>query len=120
MRNEENGRPDMNRQRHHMAVEMVRAVLSDDHCAEAGEAAVREIISEVVQTRGVEGIADLAAELASALAEMVEGVATGAGLAAIDLVDLLFVNRMTLPSDRDHPPVVPTQETHGAGRHLAG
>jgi hypothetical protein len=95
----------MNGQPGRAAVETVRAVLSDDHCAEAGEAAVREIISGVVQTRGVQGAADLAAELASKLAELVERVATGAGLAAIDLVDLLFVEGAMLRSD--HAPHLP-------------
>jgi|tagenome__1003787_1003787.scaffolds.fasta_scaffold20648107_3 hypothetical protein len=102
------------------AVEMVRALLSDDHCAAAGEAAVGEIISGVVRTGGVGGVADLAAELADKLAEMVEGVATGAGLAAIDLVDLLFVEGMTQRSDRVHSSGAPAQETPDDVDRLGG
>jgi len=74
------------------AVEAVRALLSDDHSAEAGEAAVREIIAGVIQTGGAGALVDLTAELASKVAELVERDACDRGLAAVDVVDLLFVD----------------------------
>jgi hypothetical protein len=75
-----------------LALEAVRALLSDDHSAEAGEAAVRKIIAEVVRVGGTDALADLTAELASKLAEMVERAACTRGLAAVDVVDILFVD----------------------------
>ena len=68
------------------------AVLSDDHCAEAGAAALRGIVAGVLQTGGAEGIADLAIELASKLGEMVEQIAQDEGLPAVDVLDILFID----------------------------
>ena len=68
------------------------AVLSDDHCAEAGETALREIVAGVLQTGGAEGIADLAIELASKLGEMVEQIAQDQSLPAVDVLDILFID----------------------------
>ena len=67
-------------------------MLSDDHSAEAGEAAVREIIAGVVQIGGTGALVDLAAELASKIAELVERDACDRGLTAVDVVDVLFVD----------------------------
>jgi hypothetical protein len=75
-----------------VALEAVRALLSDDHNAEAGEAAVREIIAGVIQTGGTGALVDLTTELASKVAELVERAAGDRGLAAVDVVDLLFVD----------------------------
>ena len=75
-----------------VAVEAVRALLSDDHCAEAGEAAVREIIAGVIHAGGTGALVDLTAELASKVAELVERDACDRGLTAVDVVDLLFVD----------------------------
>ncbi|HEY0815185.1 MAG TPA: hypothetical protein VGE11_18095 [Pseudonocardia sp.] len=97
----------------HAALDTVRALLSDDHSAEAGDAAVRDIIGRVLRTHGVEGVTDLAAELASRLAAMVEGVASGVGLTAFDLVDVLFVDGMARLPDRVRPPSARIQETRG-------
>jgi hypothetical protein len=88
----ENGKPAMFKLRADVALEAVRALLSDDHSAEAGEAAVRKIIAEVVRVGGTDALADLTAELASKLAEMVERAACTRGLAAVDVVDILFVD----------------------------
>jgi hypothetical protein len=75
-----------------VAPKAVRALLSDDHSAEAGEAAVREIMAGVVQTGGTGALVDLATELASRVAELVERDAVDRGLTAVDVVDLLFVD----------------------------
>jgi hypothetical protein len=88
----ENGKPAMFKVRSDVALEAVRALLSDDHSAEAGEAAVRKIIAEVVRVGGTDALADLTAELVSKLAEMVERAACTRGLAAVDVVDILFVD----------------------------
>ena len=67
-------------------------MLSDDHSAETGEAAVREIIAAVVQIGGTGALVDLATELASKIAELVERDACDRGLTAVDVVDVLFVD----------------------------
>jgi len=72
--------------------EAVKAVLSDDHCAEAGAAALRGIVAGVLQTGGAEGVADLAIELASKLGEMVEQIAQEQSLPAVDVLDILFID----------------------------
>ena len=70
---------------------VVMAVVSDDHNAEVGEAAVREMVAGVGLLGGAAGLEDLAVELASKVAELVERVATEQGLAAVDLADILFL-----------------------------
>ena len=47
-------------------------VVSDDHNAEVGEAVLREIVAGVGLTGGARGLEDLAVELASKVAELVE------------------------------------------------
>jgi len=88
----ENGKTAMYNIRSDVALEAVRALLSDDHSAEAGEAAVREIIAGVIKIGGTDALVDLTAELASKLAEMVERSACARGLAAVDVVDILLVD----------------------------
>ena len=66
-------------------------MVSGDHISEAGEAAVREIIAEVVETGGVEGLADLALELSVRVARSVEQIAQDQDLPAADVLDLLLV-----------------------------
>ena len=68
------------------------AVLSDDHCAEAGAAALRGIVAGVLQTCGAEGVVDLAIELASKLGELVEQIAQEQSLPAVDVLDILFID----------------------------
>ena len=65
-------------------------MVSDDHVAEAREAAVREIIAEVFRTGGVEVLADLALELSVTVARSVEQIAQDQDLPAADVLDLLF------------------------------
>ena len=72
--------------------EAVMAVLSDDHNAEVGEAVLRELVAGVALTGGTDGLSDLAVELALKVAQLVERIATEEGLAAVDLMDVLFVD----------------------------
>jgi len=74
------------------AREAVAAVMSDDHNAENAQAALRAIIAWVVETSGTEGVADLASELASRLADMVKETAQDLGLLAADVLDILFLD----------------------------
>ena len=69
---------------------VVMAFVSDDHNAEAGEAAVREIVADVVLFDGTQGVQDLAVELADKLAQLVEQMAHERGVLAVDLADSLF------------------------------
>ena len=69
---------------------VVMAVVSDDHNAEIGKAALREIVAGVGLIGGARGLEDLAVELASKVAELVERMATEQGVAAVDLADILF------------------------------
>jgi hypothetical protein len=72
--------------------EVVMAVVSDDHNAEVGEAAAREIVSGVALIGGSDGLEDLAVELALKVAELVERIAIEEGLAAIDVADVLLLD----------------------------
>jgi hypothetical protein len=96
-----NGRTAMSYHGSDVALAAVRAVLSDDHSAEAGEAAVRQIIALVIETGGIGALADLTAELVSKLAELVERAATASGLPAIDVADILFVDSVQTDRDRE-------------------
>ena len=68
------------------------AVLSDDHCAEAGAAAPEGCRRGPADRLGAEGVADLAIELASKLGEMVEQIAQEQSLPAVDVLDILFID----------------------------
>jgi hypothetical protein len=72
--------------------EAVMAVLSDDHNAEVGAAACREMVAGIALRRGIDGLEDLAVELALNLAELVERIAGEEGLAAVDVADVLFLD----------------------------
>ena len=67
---------------------VVMAVVSDDHNAEVGEAAVRALVGEASSIGGTDGLEALAVELALKIAELLERVATGADLAAVDVADV--------------------------------
>jgi hypothetical protein len=69
---------------------VVMAFVSDDHNAEAGGAAVREIVADVVLSDGTQGVQDLAVELGDKLAQLVEQMAYERGVLAVDLADCLF------------------------------
>jgi hypothetical protein len=74
------------------AHEALNAVLSDDHTAQAGEAALREIVARVALVEGSAGLQDLAVELTLKVAELTERIAVAERLAAVDLADILFLD----------------------------
>jgi hypothetical protein len=74
------------------AHEALNAVLSDDHNAHVGEAALRVIVARVAAGEGTEGLQRLAVDFALKLAELTERIATAEQLAAVDLADLLFLD----------------------------
>ena len=65
-------------------------VQSNDQIARAGDAAVEEIVAAVASIGGTGGLMDLAADLATALATLIEQVAAAQGRAAVDVADELF------------------------------
>jgi hypothetical protein len=65
-------------------------VKSNDQIAPAGDAAVTEIVAAVASLGGSEGLMDLAADLATALAMLIEQVAAAQGRSAVDVADELF------------------------------
>jgi|tagenome__1003787_1003787.scaffolds.fasta_scaffold20704260_2 hypothetical protein len=67
------------------------ALLSDDHDADVGEAAVRELVAGVGLIVGAAGLEELAVELASKVAELLKRIANEQGGAAVDLTDVLFL-----------------------------
>ena len=75
-----------------LAHEALNAVLSDDHNAQVGEAALRGIVARVAVVEGSEGLQRLTIDFALKLAELTERIATVEQLAAIDLADLLFLD----------------------------
>jgi hypothetical protein len=75
-----------------VAREALFAVMSDDHNAEAGDAAARKIIAHVASEQGEQGLQRLAFDLVLKLAELTERLAVDRRLAAADLADLLFLD----------------------------
>jgi hypothetical protein len=75
-----------------LAHEALNAVLSDDHNAQVGEAALRGIVARVAAVEGTEGLQRLTVDFALKLAELTERIATADQLAAVDLADLLFLD----------------------------
>jgi hypothetical protein len=75
-----------------VAREAVHAVLSDDHSAEAGDAALREIIARVASEEGEQGLQRLLFDIVLKLAELTERFAVAEQLAAVDLADILFLD----------------------------
>jgi hypothetical protein len=75
-----------------LAHEALSAVLSDDHNAQVGEAALRGIVARVAAVEGSEGLQRLTVDFAFKLAELTERIATAEQLAAVDLADLLFLD----------------------------
>ena len=75
-----------------LAHEALTAVLSDDHNAQVGEAALRRIVALVAAVEGSEGLQRLTVDFALKLAELTERIATADQLAAVDLADLLFLD----------------------------
>ena len=75
-----------------LAHEALTAVLSDDHNAQVGEAALRGIVARVAAVEGTEGLQRLTVDFALKLAELTERIATADQLAAVDFADLLFLD----------------------------
>ena len=75
-----------------LAHEALTAVLSDDHNAQVGEAALRRIVARVAVVEGTEGLQRLTVDFALKLAELTERIATADQLAAVDLADLPFLD----------------------------
>ena len=75
-----------------LAHEALTAVLSDDHNAQVGEAALRRIVARVAAVEGSEGLQRLTVDFALKLAELTERIATADQLTAVDLADLLFLD----------------------------
>ena len=70
----------------------VSAVVSDDHNYERGVQAARAVAQSVLVESGPAGLAEMAVELSSQLAEAVERIAATPGVTAADLVDVLLVD----------------------------
>lgn len=75
-----------------LAHQALNAVLSDDHNAQVGEAALRAIVAHVAAVEGSDGLQRLTVDLALKLAELTERIATADQLAAVDLADLIFLD----------------------------
>jgi hypothetical protein len=75
-----------------LAREALSAVLSDDHNAQAGEAALREIMARVDLVEGSAGLRELAIELTLKVAELTQRIAAAERLAAADVADILFLD----------------------------
>jgi hypothetical protein len=75
-----------------VAREALFAVLSDDHNAEAGDAAARRIIAHVASEQGEQGLQCLAFDLVLKLAELTERFAVDHRITAADLADILFLD----------------------------
>jgi hypothetical protein len=74
------------------AYEAVSAVVSDDHNYERGLQAARAVAHRVNAESGPAGLAEMVVELSSKLAEAAERIGAEQGLAAVDVVDVLFVD----------------------------
>jgi hypothetical protein len=77
------------RQRVH---EAISAVLSDDHNYELGVQAAQAIIHRVLIESGPTGLAEMTIELLSQLAEAVKQTAVDREMAAVDVLDMLFLD----------------------------
>jgi hypothetical protein len=74
------------------AREALHVVLSDDHCADAGDAALREVIARVAAEEGEQGLQRLLFDVVLKLAELTERMAVAHQLTADDLADILFLD----------------------------
>jgi hypothetical protein len=73
-----------------MAVEALRAVLSDDHNYERGLAALNDLVDRITRDEGETGLCDLSVTLSLALARAIERVADDQDLVAADLAEVWF------------------------------
>jgi cobalamin biosynthesis protein CbiG len=67
----------------------VKSEVHDD----GGAAAVCEIVAGIAALRGHQGLDELAVDLAGALADVIERIATAEGLAVEDVANALFFRR---------------------------
>jgi hypothetical protein len=65
-------------------------VESNDQTAPARDTAVKEMVAGVASIGGAGGLMDLAADLAAALATLIEQVAAAQSRTAVDVADELF------------------------------
>jgi|tagenome__1003787_1003787.scaffolds.fasta_scaffold19292740_2 hypothetical protein len=63
---------------------------SNDQIVPVGDAAVREIVAGVASIGGIEGLTDLAVDLAVEVAKLIKKVAAEEGRAAVDVAAGLF------------------------------
>jgi methylmalonyl-CoA mutase cobalamin-binding subunit len=73
------------------AYELLRAALSD-LARERGESAARSAAGAVLAEDGIEGLAEVAVDLALRLASALERIATDQGLTAVDLAEVWFAD----------------------------
>jgi len=74
------------------AREALHVVVSDDHNAEAGDAALREVIARVTLEEGEQGLQRLLFDVVLKLAELTERMAAAHQLTSDDLADILFLD----------------------------
>jgi hypothetical protein len=74
------------------AREALHVVLSDDHCAEAGDAALREVIARVAAEEGEQRLQRLLFDVVLKRAQLTERFAAAQQLTAVDLADILFLD----------------------------
>jgi hypothetical protein len=74
------------------AYESVRAILADGDDVEGGHAAARDVVTTVLRESGVDGLAEVAVELALRLASALERIAGDQGIAAVDLAEVRFLD----------------------------
>jgi hypothetical protein len=72
--------------------EAVSAVVSDDHNYERGVQAAQAIAHGVLAQSGPDALAEMVVELSSKLAEAAERIAADQGVAATDIIDVLFMD----------------------------
>jgi hypothetical protein len=87
-----------------VAYEAVHAVLSNDHSAEAGDAALREIIARVASEEGDKGPQCRAFDLTPKLAGPRGADCRVERLAAVDLADILFLDLSHDTASARHSP----------------
>jgi hypothetical protein len=73
------------------AYDLVRAVLSNRN-QERGEPAARSGAGAVLAEDGIDGLSDVAVDLALRLASALERIAADQGLAAVDLAEVWFTD----------------------------
>ena len=74
------------------AYESVKAVLANDHDVERAPVAARGVVAAVLAESGVDGLAEVAAELSLRLASAMERRAGDQGLPPEDLAEIWFVD----------------------------